>query len=300
MRSMRGLIPLLIVAAVAVAWFFFSEFASKSIGGFFDRSSYNGAVVGRIVRAEGSTRLVHGTDVTLIPSPTPKPIEFRDGDRLQTSIEAKVIFILNSGDEFELGAGGVALFQLWNSKDAGSPIYVQNQLGNLQLIRPGVKGKAYIVKNGRLYLPGQKPLEKAMALTVLKSAPLDLTLAENAGDTPEFQPGDKADGVEPAVSPNASDPETLSNEYIDEMILSRQALLQKCWLSRLKDAPKLKGQIVLQFEITKRGRVREIRVAEQTVNDEPLQKCVMSVVERITFRQFKGSEISLSYPINFE
>ncbi len=290
----------MVVAALAVAWFMFSEFASRSIGGLFDRSRYNGAVVGRIVRSEGSARIVHGTDVTLIPSPTPKPFEFRDGDRIQTSIESKAIFILNSEDEFELGQGGVVQFQLWNPKDPASPIYVQHLLGKLDVHRTGVKGKVYIVKDGRLYLPGQKPVEKAMALTVLRSAPLDMTLAENAGDTAEFQPGDSKEPADTPPLANANDPETLSNEYIDEMILSRSAQLQKCWLGRLKDMPNLKGQIVLQFEITKRGRVKDLRVSEQTVNDDPLQKCVMSVVERIAFRQFKGAEISLTYPIKFE
>ena len=88
--------------------------------------------------------------------------------------ENKAIFILNSKDEFQVGSGGVLHFQLWNSRDASSPIYINHSLGALKLITPGVKGKAFVVHDGRLYLPGQEPVEKAMALTVLKSAPLDL------------------------------------------------------------------------------------------------------------------------------
>ena len=140
-----------------------------------------------------------------------------------------------------------------------------------------------------------------MALTVLKSAPLDLHLAEQEG-ADDFSPADAAVSVEPEAAPvtNGADPDTLSNEYIDSVIVDRQGQLQRCWLSRLKDAPGLKGQITLQFEISRRGRVKDLRVVDASIKDEVLQKCVMSVFERLTFREFKGSEISLSYPINFE
>ena len=94
--------------------------------------------------------------------------------------------------------------------------------------------------------------------------------------------------------------DSLSNEYIDEVIVSRQSQLQKCWLSRLKDSPGLKGQIVLQFEISRRGKVRDLRVVDTTFDDDTLKRCVVTVFERLTFRPFKGQEITLSYPVAFE
>jgi hypothetical protein len=159
-----------------------------------------------------------------------------------------------------------------------------------------VKGKAYLIHEGRLYFPGQKPVDKPLALTVLRSAPLDMQLAD-AGAT-ETPPED-----EPVVNTEQKfgpEPDTLSNEYIDEMIVGRQGQLQKCWLGRLKDNPSLKGQILLQFEITRRGQVKDLRIADSNIEDELLKKCVTSVIERLSFRPFKGQEISLSYPINFE
>ena len=84
------------------------------------------------------------------------------------------------------------------------------------------------------------------------------------------------------------------------MMVSRQSQLQKCWLGRLKDRPGLKGQLVLQFEISRRGKVKDLKITDSTFSDDTLSKCVMSVVERLNFRSFKGPEISLSYPISFE
>ena len=99
---------------------------------------------------------------------------------------------------------------------------------------------------------------------------------------------------------SSADPETLSNEYIDDTIVARQDQLQKCWLSHLKDGKDLKGQIVVQFEITKRGHVKDTRIGESSLTEETLQKCVSAVIERIAFRAFTGADVSISYPINFE
>lgn len=158
-----------------------------------------------------------------------------------------------------------------------------------------------MVHEGRLYLPGQKPEEAALTLTVSRSENADMQIADRGSETTETAeesiPG-KEEGTE--ANAFAGEPDTLSNEYINEMIADRQKWLQKCWVARLSENPKLKGRLVLQFEITRRGKVRDAQVAESTIKDEVLQSCVVQVMERIPFRSFKGPEISLSYPINFE
>lgn len=299
MRGLKILWPLIVVAVVGVVIVILAEPISKWIAA--GRGANSGLIIGRIIMAEGGVRRIHGANIDLIAAPMTSPVELRDGDQIQTSASSKAAVNLNSQDEFEIGQGAAVQFQLWNPKDANSAIYVEPLLGTLELRRAGVRGKAYVVKEGRLYLPGQTPEQKAMALTVLRNAPLDLHLAGTpAAATPEFEADAAPNDENIVMPPNGADPETLSNEYIDEMIVAHQAQLQKCWLSRLKDTPGAKGQIVVQFEISKRGKVKEVRIADSTLKDEVLQKCVMSVIERIPFRPYKGTEISLSYPINFE
>lgn len=301
MRGLKAFWPMIAIAVVALLIMLLAEPVSRWIAA--NRSAYNGIVVGYIVHAEGSVRRIHGAEVDLVPSPTDKKMEIRDGDRVQTSIQSKATLVLNSGDEFEIGSGTNIQFQLWNAKDAASPIYVNWLLGSLELSHPGVHGKCYVVKDGRLYLPGQKPTQKAMALTVLRNAPLDMHLAADPVGKQDFESdtsaasGDDSSTPPPAI---AAEPETLANEYIDETVAAHQNQLQKCWLSRLKDVGATKGQIVVQFEISKRGKVKEAKIADASLNDEVLQKCVVTVFERIQFRSFKGTEISLSYPVNFE
>jgi TonB family protein len=300
MPSLKGYWPLIAVAISGVLVVVLAEPIGKWVAA--SRAGSNGNVIGKIIQVEGSVRRVHGGEIEVLATPVTTPVELRDGDRLQTSAESRAAVLLNSQDEIEFKPGSVVDFQLWNSRDPNSPVYINLSLGTLLERKSGVKGKAYVVKDGRLYFPGQKPVERAVALTVLRNAPLDLHLAESnhAAAGGEFEPDTTADDGAVTTPPAGADPETLSNEYIDETILGHQTLLQKCWLSRLKDAPALKGQIVVQFEISRRGKVKEMRVADSTLSDEVLQKCVMSVIERIAFRPYKGSEISLSYPINFE
>lgn len=301
---MRGLKFLPVAVIAALVWFFyFSDVGSAWLAARLAPSSEAGPVVGKVTSSEGTFKRIHGGGVELLKGPA--TLEVHDGDRLETDRGAKLVLVLNSTDELELKEMTAVSVHAWNAKDPASPVYVQWQLGHVESLKTGVKGKAYIIKEGRLYLPGQKHSNKALALTVLKSAPLDMQLAD-AGQ--EEAPAEFDKDSEPSDDQSKEaeqkfggpEPETLSNEYIDEMIVSRQSQLQKCWLGRLKDNPSLKGQVLLQFEITRRGRVKDLRVADSTLEDETLKKCVVSVIERISFRPYKGQEISLSYPINFE
>ena len=300
MRRLKGYGPLIAVTVMGLLLLILSETIAKWLAD--NRSAHNGAVIGRVMHVEGSVRRIHGADIDLLPTPDIKPIDLRDGDRLQTSVQSKADVILNSLDELEVPSGTVAGFELWNAHDTASPIYVSTSLGQVNWQHPGVRGKAYLIKDGKLYFPGQKPVAKAMALTVLHAAPLDMHLASSEAPPGDFEadPAAGAAAADENKAPAGAEPETLANEYIDEMIVSHQAQLQKCWLTRLKDSPGLAGQITVQFEISHRGKVKEAHVADSTLQDETLKKCVVSVIERVPFRSYKGSEISLSYPIKFE
>lgn len=299
MRLLRG--PLIIAGIVGlVTLFALSEPGARFLAGVVQSPHSVGPEVGRILSFEGQIKRVREGDVEIFAKPLDKPLTVYSRDRIEVDGNSKALLQLNSNDEFELLSLTSVALQLWNERDASSAVYLVLNSGDAELKKAGVKGKAYVVRDGRLYSPGQKVSAKPMALTVLKSAPLDIELGsegKNEAST-DFQEDPQQEDAEPQSL--ATEPETLSNEYIDEMVASRQSQLQKCWISRLKDNPELKGQVILQFEINRRGKVKEIRVADSTFEDDGLKKCAMSVIERINFRTFKGSEISLTYPITFE
>lgn len=307
MRGLKGFAPLILIGTAGLAWLLFlSEPGSHWLTAFLAPPPGASPVIGRLASLTGTLKRIHGGDMQQMQGPLASPIEIHDGDRLETDQSASAIVVLNSQDELELGGLTALTFQLWNEQDPFSPVYMTLKTGALNSRKSGVRGRAYVVYDGRLYLPGQKPEKKPMALTVSRSAPSDMHLAENptavGGDAFESDSQNASAETEKAPTLSAADPETLSNEYIDEMIASRQAQFQKCWLSHLKkkSSEEGKGQIVLQFEIGRRGKVKDLKIADSNIGDESLQKCVINVVERISFRSFKGPEISLSYPIRFE
>jgi TonB family protein len=107
---------------------------------------------------------------------------------------------------------------------------------------------------------------------------------------------------EPTLPPPSSSGHTgtLGNDEIEQAVQQRSSLFQRCWTQRLRENPTLKGNVLLQFEITPRGKVQDVQIAQSSIGDEMMMHCLMSVMERIPFREFSGSPISLTFPLSFE
>lgn len=303
MQSLKALFPLFTVLAAAITWLVLSEPGTQILTSWLQPWRPQGPQVGQILQLQGTMKTVRDGRVEAFET-LEKPLPVHSGDRIEVDAKSRAVLVLNSQDELQLTPLTAAALQLWNERDPNSAVYLTLLSGEAELKKPGVKGKAYIVRDGRLYLPGQAPSNKAMALTVLRNAPLDMQLGEETDAPPTENAGEVAAAAsgleEEPKSEFGAEPETLSNEYIDETISSRQGLLQKCWLARVRANPDAKVKMTVQFEISRRGKVREVRVADSTVDDETLKNCVSQVFERLAFRTFKGSEIALSYPIQFE
>lgn len=276
-----------------------SDSLSERITGWLFGNQFNGTIVARLVQLDGKAKVISGNRERQIVGPLSEPTLFADGDRLEVSENATASLILNSQDEFMARPSTSIMFQLWNPLDGQSPIYVTVLSGQLDLQKAGVRGRAYLVKNGRLYMPGQEIQPPRTSLTI-NHKEIDLELSENQL-TEDAEPLETQVEVEPGMDrPNGIEPETLSNEYIDESIGRKQLQLQKCWLSRIKNSPIQKGKLVVQFEINRRGKVKDPKIIDSEFKDETLHNCIIGVIERINFRSFKGPEISLSYPIQLE
>lgn len=95
-------------------------------------------------------------------------------------------------------------------------------------------------------------------------------------------------------------PRTLSNDEINSALKQKQPQFLRCWTQRLKDNPDLTGKLDMQFEINPRGKVQDARVVDSSVKDEVMPRCILSVLERIQFREFRGGAITLTFPLTFE
>lgn len=295
--------PLFLVALLGLAgMIFFGGPGAGIIDRIVPPADRTGPVLARAVDITGG-RVTHvtGPHADNLTAPVDHALELRDGDHFETDGAAEATLVLNSQDELRIKPSSAVSVELWNAADPNSPVYLHVLAGDVAPKRPGVRGRAYVVREGRLYLPGQVPGARAAPLLITRGAnALDLNAGEpvkTGDDAADFTAAPDASDAEPK---SADDPQTLANEYVDEVIGSRQAQFQKCWLSRLKDKPSLKGALTVQFEITRRGKVRDVKVTDSSLGDDQIGACVATVVERLPFRSFTGPEISVSYPITFE
>lgn len=298
MQSLKTYFPILTVVAAAVTWMVLSEPGAKILASWLQPWRPQGPLVGRIVELQGSMKTVRDGRVEQYERALAAPLPVHSGDRIEVDAKSRALLVVNSQDEFDLGPLTAVSLLLWNERDPDSAIYLNVLSGDPELRKAGPKGKAYVVRDGRLYLPGQKAVDKPLALTVLRNAPIDMQLADEDTPAGDFETDRGDEDLTPTEF--GAEPETLSNEYIDEIISARQGLLQKCWLAQVRGNPNAKAQMTVQFEISRRGKVKDVRVADSSVDDETLKNCVIQVFERLTFRSFKGSEIALSYPLQFE
>ncbi len=257
------------------------------------------AQVGQIVKITGEGSINRdGEFIKLHGEMSSIPLFSRD--RIQTKSDAGLVLALNSQDEIEIAPNSEFQIQLWNETEKNSPLLVDWLAGPpIKILRQGVPGQAYLIYSEKLYRLGPISTPKPLALTVLRNMDTDLSLANsNVAEEQTDSESEKSSDEESA--PTTAALFTLSNEYIDEVIAAKQALFQRCWIPRLRENPKLKGSMVLQIEISKRGEVKQVQTIDSSLNDPELERCVSSVIERIRFRPFSGPEISVSYPIYFE
>jgi hypothetical protein len=152
-----------VAVIAALVWFFyFSDVGSAWLAARLAPSSEAGPVVGKVTSSEGSFKRIHGGGVELLKGRA--TLEVYDGDRLETDRGAKLVLVLNSTDEIEVKELSAVSVHAWNAKDPASPVYVQWQLGQLDTLKTGVKGKAYIIKEGRRILPTYNSFQLALDL----------------------------------------------------------------------------------------------------------------------------------------
>jgi hypothetical protein len=84
------------------------------------------------------------------------------------------------------------------------------------------------------------------------------------------------------------------------MIRSRQSAFRRCYENALRNNPTLNGRVAVQFTIQERGNVSGARATENTTGDAGLASCVVSVINRLRWRQGpEGGSVQFSYPFIF-
>lgn len=93
----------------------------------------------------------------------------------------------------------------------------------------------------------------------------------------------------------------LDKDVIDAIVRQRQERIRLCYERQLNYHPRLSGKITVHFVIGRVGNVLTSEVAEDTMKNEAVKKCLLSEVKSWTFPPHAGgASTSVNYPFVFE
>ena len=94
---------------------------------------------------------------------------------------------------------------------------------------------------------------------------------------------------------------TFDRNQIKKVIRRNMASLRWCYEKTLKRDPKLQGKLVISFEISPTGLVRDAKITRSTAKDTQFESCIMSRIGRLRFPASKdGAAQKVSFPFVFK
>jgi len=71
-----------------------------------------------------------------------------------------------------------------------------------------------------------------------------------------------------------------NSDDVSEIVNNHNAAIQYCYQRELKRDPNLKGKLVVRFTIAPSGRVTDVNVVSSTLNNQRVERCVVSRIQR--------------------
>jgi len=75
--------------------------------------------------------------------------------------------------------------------------------------------------------------------------------------------------------------------------------VQRCYVEGVQRMPGLWGRLVLRADVTKRGRIRDLREIRSTFPDPRTTRCAIDAIRAIGFPAPKGGDVRMIIPIRF-
>lgn len=102
----------------------------------------------------------------------------------------------------------------------------------------------------------------------------------------------------PAYAPPPASGPPLSQAEIQDGVRRAQPDIQTCFARVVMDQRNARGRVVVRFVIESTGRVSTVQV-QQSNMAEPMNRCVVDVMRRLTYRPHSGQSQGVVYPMSF-
>jgi len=86
---------------------------------------------------------------------------------------------------------------------------------------------------------------------------------------------------------------------VAKTIRGSSAAVKRCYDKALLANPTLKGKVSVTILINEKGRVESIDIAEDTLKDAEVIKCIKGVIGRLRFPKPEGGPASVTFPFMF-
>ena len=223
-------------------------------------------------------------------------------DEVKTEKASRIHLKFPSGYEIEILEESQAILDIWSAQNDRRPYYISFLRGDYRILQTGQLGELYVVLDDEVFTPENRPSNSDKGFQISTEVQTPTTKTEKATDTlPDTVTADPKNykTATPDKLKNQGT-ETLSSAYIESIFMSRSALFRRCQLTSLRDNKMAIGNMLFSMVIKPNGRVRDVKVVQNNLNNNSLESCVSSVIERTKFKAFSGAAISLSYPLNFQ
>lgn len=301
------IIAILIAVAIATGLFFWLKELEF-------QPTKNLLAIGEIVTIEG--RLDHRLPSTTRTKVFPGPGKFHHQELLITQGAASSAEIYFPSAETVIRLHGNTRFIAERDPSRDNAIVATILDGTVTVLKAEKSDLITIYKSGReLKLEGHYPITLG-----LDSTPKVKPDTQEAQDT-EFRiivtattkPADTTKPEEAASETQAeASSDILTNEDILRRLRSQSGFFQRCYLNHIHrvqsqtgelalGTPGSTGTIVTTFTIETNGKVSDAKIVRSDFKDTILHNCVTEVLERTTFRAFKGEPVPVrEFPISFQ
>jgi hypothetical protein len=221
-------------------------------------------------------------------------------DEVKTEREGRLLIRSTTGYELELTPETQMTLDHWTQNNG--PQYFSVARGSFQLVKSGQAGRLFIMSEGRMYAPEKAPVlyKDSFSIQLNSSHTTTSSAGGPAVNPPAPQPIINRRGQPMPDKGLAEESTTLSNSYIESVLIGRAPLFRRCQLTSVRDKGNSSGLVTVAFRVLNDGRTDQARVVSSTLLNAALEACVVDVLSRTQFKAFTGEPLYLSYPLRFQ
>ncbi len=156
--------------------------------------------------------------------------------------------------------------------------------GSYEVINEGEKDRLIVLYKNKFYTPGS-PLMQKQSLVM-----------EVAQKTTTKNPEQDS----PAQDFSLDDNKLLNPANLVEVtVFKKKHLFEKCLANRLREQSQLSGRILVGFNITPFGALKNTNIIDNKTQDKKIESCVLDVFKQIKVKNYDGDKTFFAFPIDF-